>query len=158
MAPAVLISGSTGKTKTVVLSQYNIVNNLVDAAAFGDYQPEDQTPGILPLFRIFGQVLLSGSLILDYAILFPETVSADSALRCVESFGVTRMNGDGILHITGRIKEIIIRNGVNLSARHIEEVLLSVPGVSAAAVVGIPHPQQGEVPAAMAVSDRTEAE
>ena len=70
----------------------------------------------------------------------------------------TRMNGDGILHITGRIKEIIIRNGVNLSARHIEEVLLSVPGVSAAAVVGIPHPQQGEVPAAMAVSDRTEAE
>lgn len=33
----------------------------------------------------------------------------------------TRMNGDGILHITGRIKEIIIRNGVNLSARHIEE-------------------------------------
>lgn len=67
------------------------------------------------------------------------------------------MNGDGILHITGRIKEIIIRNGVNLSARHIEEVLLSVPGVPAAAV-GIPHPQQGEVPAAMAVSDRTEAE
>lgn len=121
MAPAVLISGSTGKTKTVVLSQYNIVNNLVDAAAFGDYQPEDQTPGILPLFRIFGQVLLSGSLILDYAILFPETVSADSALRCVEAFGVTRMNGDGILHITGRIKEIIIRNGVNLSARRIEE-------------------------------------
>ena len=88
MAPAVLISGSTGKTKTVVLSQYNIVNNLVDAAAFGDYQPEDQTPGILPLFRIFGQVLLFGSLILDYAILFPETVSADSALRCVEAFGV----------------------------------------------------------------------
>ena len=69
----------------------------------------------------------------------------------------TRMNGDGILHITGRIKEIIIRNGVNLSARHIEEVLLSVPGVPAAAV-GIPHPPQGEVPAAMAVSDRTEAE
>lgn len=67
------------------------------------------------------------------------------------------MNGDGILHITGRIKEIIIRNGVNLSARHIEEVLLSVPGVPAAAV-GIPHPPQGEVPAAMAVSDRTEAE
>lgn len=31
------------------------------------------------------------------------------------------MNGDGILHITGRIKEIIIRNGVNLSARRIEE-------------------------------------
>lgn len=88
MAPAVLIFGSTGKTKTVVLRQYNIVNNLVDTAAFGDYQPEDLALGILPLFRIFGQVLLFGRLILDYAILFPETVSADSALRCVEAFGV----------------------------------------------------------------------
>ena len=95
MAPAVLIStsGSTGKTKTVVLSQYNIVNNLVDAAAFGDYVPGDLALGILPLFHIFGQVLLFGSLILDYAILFPEIVSADAALRCVETFGVTRMNG-----------------------------------------------------------------
>lgn len=68
------------------------------------------------------------------------------------------LDGDGILHITGRIKEIIIRNGVNLSARRIEEALLSVPGVSAAAVVGIPDAKQGEVPAAMAVSDRTEVE
>ena len=47
---------------------------------------------------------------------------------------------------------------MNLSARRIEEALLSVPGVSAAAVVGIPDAKQGEVPAAMAVSDRTEAE
>lgn len=62
----------------------------------------------------------------------------------------------GILHITGRKKDIIIRNGINLSAQRIENALLSIPGVKAAAVVGLKHPTQGEVPCAMAFSDHTE--
>lgn len=297
--PAVLIttSGSTGDKKTVVLSQFNLVNNLVDAAAFGDYIPGDVALGILPLFHIFGQVLLFGSVILNYSLIMPETVSPDSALRCVEKFGITRMNGvpslylamaekaegfcvstlrvgfiggspsslkeiqyieeklgmkllnaygmsecvsisisnakaplvqriggvgqiypmsrvrillpngtvaepgevgeitvsgasrmlgyyrdeaatkavldedgflhtgdlgyldsAGILHITGRLKEIIIRNGVNISARKVEEALLAIPGISRAAVVGLPHGELGEVPAAVVVSDISQEE
>ena len=39
------------------------------------------------------------------------------------------VDGRGILHLTGRKKDIIIRNGVNLSPRRIEEALLSLPGV-----------------------------
>lgn len=62
----------------------------------------------------------------------------------------------GVLHLTGRKKDIIIRNGVNLSPRRIEEALLSIPGVTQAVVVGIPHPVQGEVPCAMAVSRHSE--
>lgn len=62
----------------------------------------------------------------------------------------------GVLHLTGRKKDIIIRNGVNLSPRKIEEALLSIPGVAQAVVVGIPHPVQGEVPCAMAVSRYSE--
>lgn len=62
----------------------------------------------------------------------------------------------GVLHLTGRKKDIIIRNGVNLSPRRIEEALLSIPGVAQAVVVGIPHPVQGEVPCAMAVSRHSE--
>lgn len=290
MAPAVLIttSGSTGDKKTVVLSQYNLVNNLVDAQAFGDYVPGDLALGVLPLFHIFGQVLLFGTVILNYAIVFPETVSPEAALRCVERFGVTRMNGvpslylamaekaerydvstlrvgfiggspctmkeiqrieknlgmkllnaygmsecvsisisraddcqaqrvggvghiypmsrvkllrpdgteaapgetgeitvsgasrmlgyyrdeaatraviredgylhtgdlgyldeNGILHISGRIKDILIRNGVNISARAIEAAMLELDGVRQAVVVGIPDARQGEVPAAL---------
>ena len=297
MAPAVLIttSGSTGDRKTVVLSQYNIVNNLVDANAFGDYVPGDVALGILPLFHIFGQVLLFGSLILDYSIVFPETVTPDSALQCVERFRVTRMNGvpslylamaekadgydtetlrvgfiggspctleeiqrienrlgmkllnaygmsecvsisissandspmqriggvgrvypmsrvrivdrngaevpegtegeitvngasrmlgyyrdeeatgsvidgagflhtgdlgyldqDGILHITGRIKDIIIRNGVNISARAVEEAMQGIEGIWQAIVVGIPDKKQGEVPAAVYTGELAE--
>lgn len=62
----------------------------------------------------------------------------------------------GVLHLTGRKKDIIIRNGMNLSPRKIEEALLSIPGVAQAVVVGIPHPIQGEVPYAMAVSRHSE--
>lgn len=62
----------------------------------------------------------------------------------------------GILHLTGRKRDIIIRNGVNLSARKIEEALLSIPGVTDAMVVGLTHEVQGEVPCAMVQSELSE--
>ncbi|MBP5254172.1 MAG: acyl--CoA ligase [Lachnospiraceae bacterium] len=55
----------------------------------------------------------------------------------------------GFLHVTGRKKDIIIRNGNNLSAAAIENRLLSLPFVETAAVVGIRDEACGEVPAAM---------
>ena len=57
----------------------------------------------------------------------------------------------GVLHLTGRRKDIIIRSGVNLSPRHIEEALLSLPGVQGAAVVGLPDDTCGELPWAAVV-------
>ena len=55
----------------------------------------------------------------------------------------------GYLFITGRKKELIIRGGVNISPRAIEEVLLEHPDVVQAAVVGIPHDFYGEEVAAV---------
>lgn len=63
------------------------------------------------------------------------------------------LDENGVLHISGRKKDIIIRNGNNLSARKIEEVLLSVPTIKAAAVVGLADERQGEIPAAMIVGE-----
>lgn len=57
----------------------------------------------------------------------------------------------GVLHLTGRKKDIIIRSGVNLSPRRIEEALLSLPGVHGAAVVGLPDELCGELPWAAVV-------
>lgn len=68
------------------------------------------------------------------------------------------VDAQGVLHISGRKKDIIIRNGNNLSPRKIEETMLAIPGVEAAVVVGIPNPKQGEVPCAMAVSTLAELE
>ena len=63
----------------------------------------------------------------------------------------------GCLHLTGRARDIIIRNGVNLPTRRIEEALLSIPGVDDAMVVGLPHDAQGEAPWALVKSTLTEA-
>jgi acyl-CoA synthetase (AMP-forming)/AMP-acid ligase II len=51
---------------------------------------------------------------------------------------------DGVLTITGRKKEIIIRGGENISVREIEEVLLEHPDIRAAAVVPRQHDRYGE--------------
>lgn len=63
----------------------------------------------------------------------------------------------GFLHISGRKKDIIIRNGLNLMPRRIEEALLSLPFVSAAVAVGIPDSAEGELPCAIVVSAQESA-
>ena len=55
-----------------------------------------------------------------------------------------RMDGDGYIKITGRIKDLIIRGGVNIAPVEIESVLFSHPRVANAAVVGMPDPRLGE--------------
>lgn len=74
----------------------------------------------------------------------------DDALR-LHTGDLGFLDEDGNLHISGRRKDIIIRNGNNLSARKIEEALLALESVSAAAVVGIAHEKWGEVPCALVV-------
>ncbi len=60
----------------------------------------------------------------------------------------------GILHISGRKKEIIIRNGNNLSAVEIEKKICSLPHVYMAAVVGVSDENCGEIPCAAIVLEK----
>lgn len=280
----IFTSGSTGKPKAVMLSQYNLVNNLIDSAPLGYYQADDIALGALPMDHVFGLVLLAGVCVLGYSIYFPELTDIPCILQSIQRERVTRMNGVpslylamvkqasnydlrslragfigggpcteaqfqliesvldmtlipvygmsecigiscasykqsqavrssgvgafysmnlgmillpdgteadtgeegeicvrgparmvgyyphpipedafihtgdlgyldsmGILHLTGRKKDIIIRNGNNLSAQKIEEALLSIDGVADAAVVGLPDELSGEVPVGMIV-------
>lgn len=55
-----------------------------------------------------------------------------------------RMDAEGYIKITGRIKDLIIRGGVNISPAEIEEILFTHPDVAQAAVVGMPDPRLGE--------------
>jgi 2,3-dihydroxybenzoate-AMP ligase len=50
----------------------------------------------------------------------------------------------GVIRITGRIKDIIIRGGENIAARDVEDLISSHPGVEYVAVVGMPDPDLGE--------------
>jgi acyl-CoA synthetase (AMP-forming)/AMP-acid ligase II len=63
---------------------------------------------------------------------------------------------DGYLSVTGRLKDVIVRGGENLSPRAIEDVLERHPGVAACCVVGAPHPDLGETPVAFVVRSGAE--
>jgi len=54
------------------------------------------------------------------------------------------MRHDGHVSVTGRVKDIIIRKGENISAKEIEDVLYAHPKVAAVAVVGLPDLERGE--------------
>jgi acyl-CoA synthetase (AMP-forming)/AMP-acid ligase II len=62
------------------------------------------------------------------------------------------LDGDGYLTVSGRLKEIIIRGGENLSPGRIEEAILRNPAVRACCVVGAPDADLGEVPVAFVVA------
>jgi len=61
------------------------------------------------------------------------------------------LDEDGYLHLTGRIKDIIIRGGENIAPHEVDEVLLRHPAVATAATFGRPHPKLGEEVAAAVV-------
>lgn len=51
---------------------------------------------------------------------------------------------DGFFRIVDRVKDMVIRGGLNVYPREVEEVLYEHPDVLEAAVVGTPHPELGE--------------
>ncbi|QIY75924.1 long-chain fatty acid--CoA ligase [Streptomyces sp. RLB1-33] len=57
---------------------------------------------------------------------------------------LARRDTDGWLYVVDRTKDLIIRGGFNVYPREIEEVLLTHPAVSMAAVIGVPHGSHGE--------------
>ena len=59
-----------------------------------------------------------------------------------------RIDADGYLWITGRVKDVIIRGGHNIDPSVIEETLLKHPDVLLAAAVGKPDAHAGELPVA----------
>ncbi len=53
-------------------------------------------------------------------------------------------DADGYLHLTDRIKDLIVKGGENISPREIEDALYSHPAVAEIVVVGVPDPVYGE--------------
>jgi len=54
------------------------------------------------------------------------------------------IDDDGWVSITGRLKDIIIRKGENISAKEIEDLLHAHPAIADAAVIGLPDDRSGE--------------
>ncbi|MGV8804862.1 MAG: malonate--CoA ligase [Polaromonas sp.] len=65
---------------------------------------------------------------------------------------VGKLDADGYLTIVGRSKDLIISGGYNVYPAEIESWLNDMPGVAESAVVGVAHPDFGEVGVAVLVA------
>jgi acyl-coenzyme A synthetase/AMP-(fatty) acid ligase len=61
------------------------------------------------------------------------------------------LDDDGYVTVVGRKKEIIIRGGLNIAPREIEDLICKIPAVAAVAVVGLPDDRLGELTCACVV-------
>ncbi len=55
-----------------------------------------------------------------------------------------KLRADGHLTLTGRLKDVIVRKGENISAKEIEDLLYTHPKVIEVSVIGLPDPERGE--------------
>jgi acyl-CoA synthetase (AMP-forming)/AMP-acid ligase II len=64
-----------------------------------------------------------------------------------------RLDSSGNVIITGRLKDVIIRKGENVSAKEVEDTLFTHPAIRDVSVVGLPDEARGELVCAVIVSD-----
>ncbi len=73
-----------------------------------------------------------------------KTAEAVDAARWMHTGDLATMDVDGYVHITGRLKDMVIRGGENISPREIEEFLHTHPAVEDVQVMGVPDERVGE--------------
>ena len=64
--------------------------------------------------------------------------------RWMHTGDLAMMDEEGYIHISGRIKDLIIRGGENISPKEIEDFLYTYPDVLDAQVIGVPSDKYGE--------------
>ncbi|HTU39160.1 MAG TPA: AMP-binding protein [Acidimicrobiales bacterium] len=99
---------------------------------------EPAAPGEEGEVRVKGPMVFHGYT--DPA-LTAEAFDADGYFRTGD---LGRLRDDGHLTLTGRLKDVIVRKGENISAKEIEDLLYTHPGVAEVAVIGLPDPERGE--------------
>jgi cyclohexanecarboxylate-CoA ligase len=81
---------------------------------------------------------------LEYINQPEETAAQFTAEGFSRSGDLGVMDEDGYVRVTGRTKDIVIRGGMNISVRQVEDLLVAHPAVGNVAVVGMPDEQMGE--------------
>jgi cyclohexanecarboxylate-CoA ligase len=92
-----------------------------------------------------GDIAYRGSMnCLEYIGQPAETAANYTADGFHRSGDLGRMDRDGYVRVTGRLKDIVIRGGMNISVRQVEDLLAGHPDVGDVAVVGMPDERMGE--------------
>ncbi|MGW3964129.1 class I adenylate-forming enzyme family protein [Amycolatopsis sp. NPDC005003] len=98
-----------------------------------------------------GEVCLRGPQIMLGYRNRPEETAAALVDGWLHTGDIGVLDTDGYLSIVDRKKDMLLYKGYNVFPRELEELLVTLPGVAAAAVVGRPDPEVGELPVAFVV-------
>jgi acyl-CoA synthetase (AMP-forming)/AMP-acid ligase II len=99
---------------------------------------EEARPGVEGEIRAFGPQLFKGYV--DESL--NEAAFDEQGFFRTGDLG--HLDDEGYVVITGRLKDVIIRKGENISAQEIEDLLYQHPKIADVAVIGLPDPASGE--------------
>ena len=91
-----------------------------------------------------GEIAIRGDNIMKGYWNKPEETAAAIPDGWFRTGDIASVDEDGYYTIVDRKKDLIIRGGMNIYPREVEEVLYTHPDVLECAVVGVPHPELGE--------------
>ena len=116
----------------------------------------DGKAGIAEIKLVDGEIRARGpQMLVGYLHLEDETAAFDDE-GYFRTGDLGMLTPDGYLVVTGRAKDIIIRNGENISPKEVEDILIGHPGIAEIAIVGVPDERTGERACAVVVaSDQT---
>ena len=111
---------------------------LLDPGSWDEVDPDRTDPDAIGEIAIKGHNIMKGY--------YGRPDATDEAINdgWFRSGDLGRRDEDGWYYIVDRSKDMIIRGGYNVYPREIEEVLMTHPDVSLAAVIGVPHESHGE--------------
>ncbi|MGO1949173.1 MAG: AMP-binding protein [Mycobacteriaceae bacterium] len=104
--------------------------------------------------EVQGELLVRGYSVMQAYWDMPEkTAEAIDSEGWMHSGDLAKMDTDGYVQITGRIKDMIIRGGENIYPREIEEFLYEHPDIADVQVIGVPDEKYGEEVMAWIIMD-----
>ncbi len=144
-------AGSEGCGTTMINSaEWRQRPGSVGRATTGQLHIVDDQGQELPAGEI-GQVYFSGGGQFSYLNDPEKTRQAIDERGWVTYGDIGHVDAEGYLFLSDRRADLILSGGVNLYPQEIENALARHPGVQELAVVGVPHPDFGEVPLAAVV-------
>jgi acyl-CoA synthetase (AMP-forming)/AMP-acid ligase II len=105
---------------------------------------EGRPPAGMEIRIVDGEVRLRGEAVCQGYLDPAQTAEAFDEDGFLITGDVGRLTESGHLVLTGRLKDVIIRKGENISAKEIEDLLHQHPAVGDVAVIGLPDADRGE--------------
>ena len=118
----------------------------VPVAELAIRDPETCEP--LPTGEV-GELWCKGPMVVKGYWRNPEATAATFVDGWVRTGDLARLDADQFCYIVDRAKDMVIRGGENIYSSEVENALYDFPGVTDAAVIGVPHRTLGEEPAAV---------